>query len=446
MARQLILQNLMKLARGIGANPGKFMGTKTNISFLGAGPTKNPLFQGPLAGLEGATEAQLGSRNAMIGAVEDAMGYATAQKLNDIQLRALELNLQGLNKIYNPPPLPMATVTPIRGIGSLKSDPKFSEFFGYPKHPSGKRMSTRELIKWRETNPTEYDAWRAAMKRSADESALRRGKLPKQGKVEEVFFDHPRDPRLYKGPDLPEKTYAARAALYKLLDMPATQEGVGVTLRDTMSKKDLKWLLEGGGGAQGDPIAMFTKYYGRSSAKQLPSTATPAVIAKFARQVIKRKDRLGRRIDDPFFNREDLDFAGGGLAHILQVPRSGYAKGRLVKSALAILNRNKKNAEYMFKASDNVSPGYAKGDLKYNAELLADQLAEDAGVIYDDLGSLERTKFYGTAYDYLAKEMGMIRQMQKEVKNMVQLDALNKWDPTGRKPSASGGLAGILEV
>ena len=100
----------------------------------------------------------------------------------------------------------------------------------------------------------------------------------------------------------------------------------------------------------------------------------------------------------------------------------------------------------MFKASDNVSPGYAKGDLKYNAELLADQLAEDAGVIYDDLGSLERTKFYGTAYDYLAKEMGMIRQMQKEVKNMVQLDALNKWDPTGRKPSASGGLAGILEV
>ena len=100
----------------------------------------------------------------------------------------------------------------------------------------------------------------------------------------------------------------------------------------------------------------------------------------------------------------------------------------------------------MFNASDNVSPGYAAGDMKYNAELLADQLAEDAGVVYADLGALEQTKFYGTAYDYLAKEMGMIRQMQKEVKNMVQLDALNKWDPTGRKPNASGGLAGILEV
>ena len=278
MARQLILQNLMKLARGIGANPGKFVGTKTNISFLGAGPTKNPLFQGPLAGLEGATEAQLGSRNAMIGAVEDAMGYATAQKLNDIQLRALELNLQGLNKIYNPPPLPMASVTNIAaGIEGLKRFPRESHKF------MGRPLKSKDF--------TEID------------ELVKRGKLPKQGKVEEVFFDHPRDPRLYKGPDLPEKTYAARAALYKLLDMPATQEGVGVTLRDIMSKKDLKWLLEGGGGAQGDPIAMFAKYYGRSSAKQLPSTATPAVIAKFAKEVIRRKDRLGRRIDDPFFRR-----------------------------------------------------------------------------------------------------------------------------------------------
>ena len=300
MARQLILQNLMKLARGIGANPGKFMGTKTNISFLGKGPTRNPLFQGPLAGLEGATEAQLGSRNAMIGAVEDAMGYATANKLNSIQIRALELNLQGLNKIYNPPPLPMASVTDIMpGIASLRRFPKEThKFMGRPLK-AGDFNEIDELVK--------------------------RGKLP--------------GPGLFKGPELPQKTYAARATLYKLLDMPATKEGSGLTLRDMMSKKDLKWLLEGGGGAQGDPIAMFAKYYGNASARQLPTATTPAIIAKFAKQVIRRKDRMGRRIDDPYFNREDLDFAGGGLAHILQVPRSGYSKGRLVKGALAILNK-----------------------------------------------------------------------------------------------------------
>ena len=35
-----------------------------------------------------------------------------------------------------------------------------------------------------------------------------------------------------------------------------------------------------------------------------------------------------RIIDDPFFNPEDIPFAHGGLAHILQVPRKRYAKGR----------------------------------------------------------------------------------------------------------------------
>ena len=42
MAKNLILQNLTKLARGIGASHNKWTGTKTNISFLGKGTTRNP--------------------------------------------------------------------------------------------------------------------------------------------------------------------------------------------------------------------------------------------------------------------------------------------------------------------------------------------------------------------------------------------------------------------
>jgi hypothetical protein len=129
------------------------------------------------------------------------------------------------------------------------------------------------------------------------------------------------------------------------------------------------------------------------------------------------------------------------------MPRSGYSKGRLVKGALAILNKNKKNAEYMFKASDNVSPGYAKGDMKYNAELLAEQLADDAGAVYDDLDHIARSEFYGTAYQYLAKEMGMMKKIMGEVDESLTRQALYQWNPgKGRKPNASGGLAGILEV
>ena len=122
MAKNLILQNLTKLARGIGASHNKWTGTKTNITFLGKGPTKNPLFQSPLQGLE--SEAQLGPRESVISAVEDAMRYASAGKLNPIQLEALTLNLESLYKIYNPPPLAMASITEmapgIRGISTVK--------------------------------------------------------------------------------------------------------------------------------------------------------------------------------------------------------------------------------------------------------------------------------------------------------------------------------------
>ena len=117
MARKLILENLMKLAQGIGANPQKFMGTKTNISFLGKGPNKNPLFQRYLPGLENASARNLGSRDTLIEATEDAMGFASAGKLNDIQLKILTENLTGINKILNPPPLPMASITTLSRSG-----------------------------------------------------------------------------------------------------------------------------------------------------------------------------------------------------------------------------------------------------------------------------------------------------------------------------------------
>jgi hypothetical protein len=117
----------------------------------------------------------------------------------------------------------------------------------------------------------------------------------------------------------------------------------------------------------------------------------------------------------PKFVKDKYRHAQGG--------RAGYSKGRLVKGALAILNRNKKNAEYMFKASDNVSPGYAAGDLKYNAELLADQLAEDAGVVFADLDSISQTKFYGTAYDYLVAEKRSYLEIARKSKEGA--DSLN---------------------
>ena len=407
MARRFTIELLMDLASRIGANPAKAL-SRSNISFLGKGPTKNPLFQNRLAGLENATKANLGKPEALFGAIEDAVGWAKDGKLNSIQTEILGHNLTGINKILNPPPLPTASVTAIRpGIEGLRRFPKDThKFFGRP-------LKDKDF--------SEID--RMVMEGKIPDARGRtwdlKSRLPEPGPGDLAAFSKA----------LNQKTGMSRAISREIL------------LRDTRLKlkpEELFMLKEG----KGEPLDLMKKYYGRSMENFdtwlddfLPTTDLPP--RDLASRVLNEVELIPA-------------FAHGGLAEILQAPRTGYSKGRLVKGALAILNRNKKNADYMFKASDNVSPGYAAGDLKYNAELLADQLADDAGVVFADLDSISQTKFYGTAYDYLAKEMGQILRAQRIAqKNIVDLEqkmVLSDFNIKGRKPSASGGLARILEL
>ena len=134
MARRFTIELIMNLAKSIGANPAKLAGTRSNISFLGKGPTKNPLFQNYLSGLENAKPSNLGDPKKLFGAIEDAVGWAKDGKLNSIQTEILGRNLSGINKILNPPPLPMATVTDIApGIAGLRRFPKEThKFMGRP--------------------------------------------------------------------------------------------------------------------------------------------------------------------------------------------------------------------------------------------------------------------------------------------------------------------------
>ena len=412
MAKRYTIQLLMNLAKSIGANPNKFMGTRTNITFLGKGPTKNPLFQSPIAGLEGATEASLGPKESIIGAVEDAMGFASANKLNSIQIQALGLNMENILKVYKPPVLPSASVTPIAsGIEGLRRFPREThKFFGRP-------LKDKDF--------TEIDR-------------LFQGPITSTGPKGTRTWDFTRIPGAGTGKAafqgaLTAKTGMSRAIARQILLQDTRLDLPEKVIESLYSSKD---LAARGGGM--DPLDLMRKYYGRSMMN----------FDEWMNNLVLREGASSDKLADLALKEIKLlpQFAEGGLAEILQAPRSGYSKGRIAKNVIAILNRNKKNADYMFKASDNVSPGYAKGDLKYNAELLADQLAEDAGVVYDDLGALERTEFYGTAYDYLAKEMMQYRQMTKMLTDVEQKMKLSDFSIKGRKPSASGGLAGILEV
>ena len=309
MARKLILENLMKLAQGIGANPQKFMGTKTNISFLGKGPNKNPLFQRYLPGLENASARNLGSRDTLIEATEDAMGFASAGKLNDIQLKILTENLSGINKILNPPPLPMATITkfPTRdtGIGSLGRDAKFADFFGYPRNPSGKRMSTGELIEWQKTNPKAYAEWRAAMKKQADASAK---KIESRLSPEVIAERSKRTTSMLPEPGpgdieamnraLDAKTGMSRAIARQLLQQDP---------RLKLSPQELYSLRTGARGE--DPLELMRKYYGESMFKYddfLNNVNFNAPPEKIAERILVEVDLIPR-------------FASGGLARILEI-------------------------------------------------------------------------------------------------------------------------------
>ena len=479
MARRIIIGEILNLIKGLGGNPSKFMGTKSNINFLGKGP-KQSLFQGQID-IDGLMQSGF-PLNRVISEAETAGGYATANKLNDMQLQRLKDNLITLKQAYKPEQV--ANITDLatgtrditqEGLASLRGapiknkprgplDPALYEDRGGNIIPAefgaiGKgepiRPGTYEFVdpaaekvsyasKFNPRNEVHVNKARALLEDPQLKGVYTEAEVKNAFDFEGLYqshFDkgHVDVARLLEqaGHNIPEMRGTARSALLDLMKKESV-DGVPFT------EIDIKYITEGGGGRAGDPINLFVKYFGKNVTENLPKEPTKENITRFTDFIMAAKDSRGRGIRDPFFDRESIEFtefASGGRAGFK------YGSRAIGKGVLAILNRNKKNAEYMFKASDNVSPGYTKGDMKYNAELLADQLAEDAGVVYDDLDDLTRIKFYGTAYDYLAKESGMMKKLLGEVDESMARQALHQWNPgKGRKPNASGGLAKILEV
>jgi len=112
--------------------------------------------------------------------------------------------------------------------------------------------------------------------------------------------------------------------------------------------------------------------------------------------------------------------------------------------------RNRKMVE---DAIDNASPGFA-GDIKYDAELVAEDLAERMGKVYDDLPTKERIKIYDEAYQGLSKQRFQQKQIQRESLEDFVDDAggVDPDDPRGiddfipdddPEPLAQGGRAGF---
>ena len=90
MASKNLIDIALKLSQQLGANTNKFLGSRTNISFLGKGPKDDLLFQQDL----NVESLGLLPLSKILPQIESSMGYLTGGKLNDIQATKLISNLE----------------------------------------------------------------------------------------------------------------------------------------------------------------------------------------------------------------------------------------------------------------------------------------------------------------------------------------------------------------
>ena len=325
MASSKLIDIGVKLGKQLGANTNKFLGTRSNINFLGKGPDEGKLFQQDIN-----TEVLGGIElKSALPEIETSLGYLTAGKLNDIQANKLIDNLTKMNDFYYPITgdsianvtdmasrtggLTKGGLDSLRGLG-LKNldnvesgqrfikqgDPITAENFGTSQFAPGNVSETQLMSKI-------SDRVKNIQTQTNDASAIMET-IPKN--------------------EIPGKTASAREFL-----LNALKEGddVGRTVfRDVVSPQDLKAITEGGGGVDMDPIVLVQKYFGPRVAELLPSNATVDDIAIFSQRILNNAtDAKGLRPTDPGFdkftlkieesikpNPDGLPFADGGRARV----------------------------------------------------------------------------------------------------------------------------------
>jgi hypothetical protein len=319
MAKGLI-EIALQLGSKLGANTSKFLGTKTNVSFLGSSrPKDGMLFQ---QNINPESFATIGIEK-VIPDIESSLAYATSGKLNDIELSTLIKNLKTMDETLNP-----TNVLEMGGAGidSLRA-----------KSGIGERQLTEAASDVKSID----DATAGLNKAEAEADAFSKSigfpqatdTSPLMSKIENRIGGMKDETEAATGimqtidkVDLPGKRAASREFLVNSLkvgdDYPST------TLSDVMSAEDMKFIMEGGGGVMGDPIVLVQKYFGPRIAEMIPNGGTTEEIAIFTKRVMNNvEDARGLKPDEQGFDALTAKFvdqlADGG--------RAGYAKGGLAK-------------------------------------------------------------------------------------------------------------------
>ena len=107
---------------------------------------------------------------------------------------------------------------------------------------------------------------------------------------------------------------------------------------------------------------------------------------------------------------------------------------RITKENKKGLAKIRERQKMLADAIEDASPGFAN-DTKYDAELVAENLAERMGLVYDDLPTKQRLDIYDEAYTGLSKQRFKQRETKRLMDDMKEIE-----DP---EDLATGGRAGF---
>jgi len=343
MASETLIRTALQLAKQLGANSSKFMGTKSNVSFLGTGPKDGMLFQ---QSINPESFASIGI-NKVLPDLETSMAYLTGGKLNDIQANKLIDNMSVMLDVMDP----LAAKNVVDASSKFRGGLESLEGLGLKNLDNVRAKSglgERQLTEAASDVKSIDDA--AAGVNAADASPLM-SRLENRVNDLRVAADDLPPPGSRGGPDdiaapvmnygdegatgimetvakvdLPGKRAASREFLVNSLKVG--DEASSTTLSDVMSAQDMKYIMEGGGGVMGDPIVLVQKYFGPRIAEMVPSSASSEEMVIFTKRVMNNvEDAKGFRPDEPEFDPLTAMF----VDNLADGGRAGYAKGGLAK-------------------------------------------------------------------------------------------------------------------
>lgn len=380
MASETLIRTALQLAKQLGANTSKFMGTKSNVSFLGSGPKDGMLFQ---QSINPESFASIGIKK-VLPDIETSMSYLTGGKLNDIQTNKLIENMSVMLDVMDP----LAAKNVIDASSKFDGGLKSLEGLGLKnldnvraKSGIGERQATEVASDVKSIDDAEglaslrdrtgdnnvplrtLEEIMKNPRKMADEAAFP-GETFKATNAEQINIRNqmkdmgvedlpplgsrggPNDiaaPVMNYGDegaegimqtvdraDLPGKTGSARDFLFNALKKENPNQ---TTFADIVDPVDAKLILEGGGGVDGDPLVLVQKYFGPRIAEMLPVNASSEEMVIFTNRVLNNViDAKGAKPTDPTFDSftaRFIDevtpsgggqpFARGGLAKILEV-------------------------------------------------------------------------------------------------------------------------------